>query len=277
MIKYIILNKYIQNRIWEGHKIMKKRLVSLLLSVCLVFGVMPIASFGINPSWDGSWSYLKDGNIGINHGSGHYEIKVDDIPNGEYAYGTISESGISLTGTGETLPPNNWNWAVTGKDNETRLILNNANISTSAETGNNVDTLMFKCDLILELRGNNTLNNYNNDVSVLSGFNDKSLTIEGDGTLNLIGSEQSICVNNGGLIVKSGTIKANGINVYNYYGYINGITIDGGKINVDTIFATYTAPQINVNGRSVQTCRFRCISESNPDVYSVHDKSLICY
>ena len=77
--------------------------------------------------------------------------------------------------------------------------------------------------------------------------------------------------------IKSGTIKANGINVYNYYGYINGITIDGGKINADTIFVNYKASQINVNGGRVQTGRFRCVSDPNPDDYSVHDKSMICY
>ena len=174
---------------------MKKRIFCMILSLCLVVGLLPVTGLAVG------WSGLKAGDLGFHYGNGNFLKITMPTKAGNYTYGTAAgETAAETAADVSVLPESGWQWAVTKESSGFRMILNDFNITYSSAT----DGLMFYCALILELRGSNSITSTTTtSASVISG-NNAPLTILGQGSL-LVDADQSY-----GILAYSSTLTVLG-------------------------------------------------------------------
>ena len=178
---------------------MKKILVSLLLCVVMLFGMQPTTVFAAG------WSGITV--LGFNYGDDGFLSITAPSTVGNYTYGTANGDTAAQTAVNQSLlSESGWQWALKRESsNHYRLILNDFNITYSG----NDDIMMSTTDLIIELRGSNSLVKTSSSASG-SGIASNmgcTLSITGEGSLNVAGCSYAIYTHLGStLTIESGNV-----------------------------------------------------------------------
>ena len=178
---------------------MKKILVSLLLCVVMLFGMQPTTVFAAG--WNGITV------LGFNYGDDGFLSITAPSTVGNYTYGTANGDTAAETAVNQSvLPESGWQWALKRESsNRYRLILNDFNITYSG----NDDIMMSNTDLIIELRGSNSLVKTSSSASGSGIASDMrgTLSITGEGSLNVAGCSYAIYTHLGStLTIESGNV-----------------------------------------------------------------------
>ena len=212
---------------------MKKRLLSILLTVCLALTLLPVAASAA----DLTTLYLGSGTA--------VALPTTD---GYYTFGTNS-GGAGTASNQETLPADGWTWAVQyneGASVKYTLALNNAAISTNySAPGSLMAAIHADGDLDVVLLGVNTVTGLDGTNEFSSGsfgvYVSGSLTVGGSGSFTAIAGKAPFAMSGGVFATNSITISSGTITAIGGYGnrsfglgtIFNGgdsIAISGGTI-----------------------------------------------
>lgn len=202
----------------DGIKIMSKKwkpAMAMLMAVVMLCGMLPTMVTAAG------WSGITV--LGFNYGDDGFLSITAPSTVGNYTYGTANGDTAAETAVNQSvLPESGWQWALKRESsNRYRLILNDFNITYSG----NDDIMMSNTDLIIELRGSNSLVKTSSSASG-SGIASNSgctLSITGEGSLNVAGCSYAI---------------------YMHIGYT--LTIESGNVNLGASYSTIYASKVEL-------------------------------
>ena len=184
---------------------MKKRILCIVLSLCLLVGLMPAVVSAAD------WGDVSGGGIGFHYGSSFLKI-TKPTTEGYYTYGTASGTSAAQTAANQaTLPESGWQWAAQKSGDSIRLILNDFNATYNIRN----DGFLLNTNTELELRGTNSYTNTGYCFNALFATNNNDLTITGTGSLTACMTDDSsgygVYLDNGGtLTIEGGNITLMG-------------------------------------------------------------------
>ena len=206
--------------IWltDGIKKMSKKwkpAMAMLMAVVMLCGMFPTMVTAAG------WSGITV--LGFNYGDDGFLSITAPSTVGNYTYGTANGDTAAETAVNQSvLPESGWQWALKRESsNRYRLILNDFNITYSG----NDDIMMSNTDLIIELRGSNSLVKTSSSASG-SGIASNmgcTLSITGEGSLNVAGCSYAI---------------------YMHIGYT--LTIESGNVNLGASYSTIYASKVEL-------------------------------
>ena len=182
---------------------MRKKLLCILLTLCMVLTLMPVTVLA------GNWENVTI--IGFNYGANGFLDITMPTTTGYYSYGTATgNSATQIASDVATLPENGWNWAVErhapdSNGIEYTLMLSDFNITYS---GTN-DCLMFKCNLNLKLDGTNIISGESAGTGLSANIG-CDLYISGDGNLTVTAKSMGINIPDSNLYISGGVIISRG-------------------------------------------------------------------
>ena len=202
----------------DGIKKMSKKwkpAMAMLMAVVMLCGMLPTMVTAAG------WSGVTV--LGFNYGDDGFLSITAPSTVGNYTYGTANGDTAAETAVNQSvLPESGWQWALKRESsNRYRLILNDFNITYSG----NDDIMMSNKDLIIELRGSNSLVKTSSSASG-SGIASNSgctLSITGEGSLNVAGCSYAI---------------------YMHIGYT--LTIESGNVNLGASYSTIYASKVEL-------------------------------
>ena len=205
-------------RLTDGIKKMSKKwkpAMAMLMAVVMLCGMLP--TMVTAAGWGGITV------LGFNYGDDGFLSITAPSTVGNYTYGTANGDTAAETAVNQSvLPESGWQWALKRESsNRYRLILNDFNITYSG----NDDIMMSNTDLIIELRGSNSLVKTSSSASG-SGIASNSgctLSITGEGSLNVAGCSYAI---------------------YMHIGYT--LTIESGNVNLGASYSTIYASKVEL-------------------------------
>ena len=186
---------------------MKKKLLSILLCLCMVVTLLPTVALAGDVTDGGIGFYYKT----AEESGGFVDITMPTTDN-SYTYGTCTTTG-EITTAAQTkinqadLPLSGWNWAVQKHASPVNgasytLTLNNFNLYYAGTQ----TTLLAKCSLNLVLVGENVI--YAPTAAAALGLGlSGSLYISGDGSLDATGGDFGIATADD-LTISSGIVSA---------------------------------------------------------------------
>ena len=186
----------------DGIKKMSKKwkpAMAMLMAVVMLCGMLPTMVTAAG------WSGITV--LGFNYGDDGFLSITAPSTVGNYTYGTANGDTAAETAVNQSvLPESGWQWALKRESsNRYRLILNDFNITYSG----NDDIMMSNTDLIIELRGSNSLVKTSSSASG-SGIASNmgcTLSITGEGSLNVAGCSYAIYTHLGStLTIESGNV-----------------------------------------------------------------------
>ena len=186
----------------DGIKNMSKKwkpAMAMLMVVVMLCSMLP--TMVTAAGWDGITV------LGFNYGDDGFLSITAPSTVGNYTYGTANGDTAAETAVNQSvLPESGWQWALKRESsNRYRLILNDFNITYSG----NDDIMMSDTDLIIELRGSNSLVKTSSSASG-SGIASNmgcTLSITGEGSLNVAGCSYAIYTHLGStLTIESGNV-----------------------------------------------------------------------
>lgn len=193
----------------------RKLFIAMLMAVVMLCCMLPtmVSAAG--------WSGVTV--LGFNYGDDGFLSITAPSTVGNYTYGTANGDTAAETAVNQSvLPESGWQWALKRESsNRYRLILNDFNITYSG----NDDIMMSNTDLIIELRGSNSLVKTSSSASG-SGIASNSsctLSITGEGSLNVAGCSYAI---------------------YVHLGYT--LTIESGNVNLGASYSTIYASKVEL-------------------------------
>ncbi len=202
----------------DGIKKMSKKwkpAMAMLMAVVMLCGMLPTMVTAAG------WSGITV--LGFNYGDDGFLNITAPSTAGNYTYGTANGDTAAETAVNQSvLPESGWQWALKRESsNHYRLILNDFNITYSG----NDDIMMSNTDLIIELRGSNSLVKTSSSASG-SGIASNmgcTLSITGEGSLNVAGCSYAI---------------------YMHLGYT--LTIESGNLNLGASYSTIYASEVEL-------------------------------
>ena len=202
----------------NGIKKMSKKwkpAMAMLMAVVMLCGMLPTMVTAAG------WSGITV--LGFNYGDDGFLSITAPSTVGNYTYGTANGDTAAETAVNQSvLPESGWQWALKRESsNRYCLILNDFNITYSG----NDDIMMSNTDLIIELRGSNSLVKTSSSASG-SGIASNSgctLSITGEGSLNVAGCSYAI---------------------YMHIGYT--LTIESGNVNLGASYSTIYASKVEL-------------------------------
>ena len=212
---------------------MKKRFLSMFLTLCMVLTLLPMVAMATG--WDGTWDKLGTGNIGFNYGATGHLIVTMPTTTGHYTYGTTSADGLTVSQTATDaaiLPASGWQWAVQKRAADANgieftLMLNNATITCTTD---DYHALMFNVGLKINLVGSNSVTASTSWGTAICGFSNSKLLISDAGSGSLTCTGQYGFYVSGDLTFLSGIVSATGSSTGIMAAGTAKITISGGTV-----------------------------------------------
>ena len=276
---------------------MKKKILAGILSLCMIFSIMPMSVFaetGTNVAKisETEYSTLKDAIDAV--GAGDVVIELIGDATLDYsareAYGTVETTSVTINGNGKTLTLNQTNndWSSLGLANaDAKLVLNNITIEKTGYGDTNGAWNKHAINIHAAVEMNNVT--VNNSVAVKVGAKLINVTINEAGDyygLWITANGQTVSVNGGTINATNGR----GIKIADQY--VDNIakvtlSVDGTKFNTakkaavlvtSTEGADITATNVDISNVAADSTNFAWVDEdrmANSDKVTVNGEPTV--